>query len=82
MSGLALGLSAMAVVWVVLGSASFTGIPAPARVQRGVGALIRGLILMQAAFCAAAGPAGATAALAILCLFPVSGWLGKWFYGS
>ena len=82
MSGLALGLSAMAVAWVAICSRSFAGVPAPEKVQQGVGALIRGLILMQAAFCAATSPAGETVALGILVLFPVSGWLGKWFYGS
>ncbi len=81
-SGLAFGLSAMAVVWVAVWSGLLAGRPAPATVQRIVGGLIRGLILIQAALCATTGSIGEVAALAILIAFPVAGWLGKWFYGS
>ncbi len=81
-SAFALGLSAMAVVWVGVWSGLLAGSQSPATVQRVVGGLIRGLILIQAALCAMTGPIGEVGALAILFAFPVSGWLGKWFYGS
>jgi 4-hydroxybenzoate polyprenyltransferase len=81
-NGFALGLSAMAVVWVGVWNGQLVGQPAPARVQRAVGGLIRGLILIQAALCATTGPLGELGALALLAAFPVAGWLGKWFYGS
>lgn len=81
-SAFALGLSAMAVVWVGVWSGLLAGCQSPATVQRVVGGLIRGLILIQAALCAMTGPGGEIGALAILLAFPVAGWLGKWFYGS
>jgi 4-hydroxybenzoate polyprenyltransferase len=77
-----LAMAGMAIVWTAIAGASLAGCPAPAAVQRCVGMLIRGLILVQAALCATTGPAGELAALGILVCFPVSGWLGKWFYGS
>jgi 4-hydroxybenzoate polyprenyltransferase len=80
--GLTLGISAMAVVWVAVWSGLLAGCPEPSTVQRIVGGLIRGLILIQAAACATTGPYGEVGALAILLAFPVAGWLGKWFYGS
>jgi 4-hydroxybenzoate polyprenyltransferase len=81
-SGFSLGLAAMAVIWTALWTGQLAGTPAPATVQRGVGSLIRGLILIQAALCATAGPTGELAALAVLAAFPLASWLGKWFYGS
>jgi 4-hydroxybenzoate polyprenyltransferase len=81
-SGLALGISAMAVVWTGVWSGQLAGRPSPLTVQRTVGGLLRGLILIQAALCATTGPIGEVGALAILLAFPIAGWLGKWFYGS
>lgn len=81
-SGLALGISAMAVVWTGVWSGQLAGRPAPLTIQRTVGGLIRGLILIQAALCATTGPIGEVGALALLLAFPIAGWLGKWFYGS
>lgn len=78
----ALLLTAMPVVWMTLLSAPLAGNPAPALVQRSIGGLIRGLILVQAALCAATGRTGETAALCILAAFPLAGWLGKWIRGS
>lgn len=75
-------LTAMPVVWMTLLAAPLAGNPAPALVQRSIGGLIRGLILVQAALCAATGRTGETAALCILAAFPLAGWLGKWIRGS
>jgi 4-hydroxybenzoate polyprenyltransferase len=77
-----LGLAGMAVVWAAFVSGTIAGTPAPKTVQKCVGLLLRGLILTQAALCATTGPSGELAALGVLALFPVSGWLGRWFYGS
>jgi 4-hydroxybenzoate polyprenyltransferase len=81
-SAFALGLSAMAVVWAGVWSGLLAGCQSPATVQRVIGGLIRGMILIQAAVCAISGPIGEIGALAILLAFPISGWLGKRFYGS
>jgi hypothetical protein len=47
-----------------------------------IGKLIRGLLFIQAAFCALAGHAGWAAAIVLLALWPVSGLVGRRFYGS
>ncbi len=75
-------LSSMAVVWITLLAAPLTGRPAPEWTQRSIGGMIRGLILVQAAVCAATGAIGELPALALLAAFPVAGWLGKWIRGS
>lgn len=75
-------LTAMPVVWMTLFAVPLAGKPAPALVQRSIGGLIRGLILVQAALCAATGHTGEKAALCILAAFPLAGWLGKWARGS
>lgn len=80
--GLALGLAAMALTWSVLWSVNLARATTPAATQQAIGGLIRGLILIQTALCAASGPTGQACALLLLIAFPVSGWLGKWFYGS
>lgn len=80
--GFALLLAAMPVVWVTLLLAPLAGQPSPALVQRTIGGLIRGLVLVQAALCAASGRTGEAPALLLLAAFPVSGWLGRWSKGS
>ena len=80
--GMALGLAAMAIAWTTLWSINLSRAATPAATQRSIGGLIRGLILVQTALCAASGPTGEACALLLLVAFPVSGWLGKWFYGS
>ena len=47
-----------------------------------IGKLIRGLLFIQAAFCAAAGHAGWAAAAVLLALWPISGLVARRFYGS
>ena len=80
--GLALGLALMAVIWSSLLGYQLSRSSSPSMTQKSIGGLIRGLILIQAALCASAGPAGQSMAILLLILFPVSGWFGKWFYGS
>jgi 4-hydroxybenzoate polyprenyltransferase len=80
--GLALGLVAMALFWAGLWSINLSRASSPAATQRAIGGLIRGLILVQTALCAASGPTGEACALLLLIAFPIAGWLGKWFYGS
>lgn len=75
-------LAAMPVVWSALITVPLFGRPAPSILQSHIGALIRGLILYQAALCAYAGGCGEMAALVVLAAFPVAGWLGKSFKGS
>jgi 4-hydroxybenzoate polyprenyltransferase len=80
--GMALGLAAMAIAWTILWSINLSRATTPAATQRAIGGLIRGLILVQTALCAASGPTGEACALLLLVAFPVSGWLGRWFYES
>lgn len=81
-SGFTLGLCAIAVIWISVWCGLLAGRPAPEAVQKIVGGLIRGLILIQAAYCAIAGSTHEWLTLAVLLAFPIAGWLGKWFYGS
>jgi len=79
---LAAGLALMSIGWAVLWGLVAVRASSPRTIQEAVGALIRGLTLAQAAWCAFAGPEGQGVALLILVAFPVSGWIGRWFYGS
>lgn len=64
-------------VGVRLGAAA-----SPREVQACVGALIRGLVLLQVFFCMDAGKAGAYCALFLVLMLPVSSRLAKRFYAS
>jgi 4-hydroxybenzoate polyprenyltransferase len=52
------------------------------RIPPQIGSLIRGLLFIQAGFCAAAGGAGWIAALLLLALWPVSRLVASHFYAS
>ncbi|MEI8351344.1 MAG: hypothetical protein WCG36_03425, partial [bacterium] len=80
--GLALILAAMSVLWALVWILPLKTTAQPRRVQASVGGLIRGLLFAQAALCAFSGREGEGVALLLIVAFPVSGWLGKWFYGS
>lgn len=80
--GLALILAAMSVLWTLVWIIPLRQTAQPRRVQAAVGGLIRGLLFAQAALCAFSGREGEGVALLLIVAFPVSGWLGKWFYGS
>jgi len=80
--GLALILAAMSILWSLVWIIPLKKTEQPRRVQASVGGLIRGLLFAQAALCAFSGREGEGVALLLIVAFPVSGWLGKWFYGS
>jgi 4-hydroxybenzoate polyprenyltransferase len=80
--GLALILAAMSILWSLVWIIPLKKTGQPRRVQAAVGGLIRGLLFTQAALCAFSGREGEGVALLLIVAFPVSGWLGKWFYGS
>lgn len=79
---LSLLLGAMAILWAIVWTVQLAPTAAPRVVQASIAGLIRGLILTQAALCAAQAGIGEGFALLLLFLFPASGWIGKWFYGS
>jgi len=79
---LAVILAAMSMIWVVVWVIQIKPSASPRQIQAVIGGLIRGHILTQAALCASTGSEGQGAALLLLAAFPVSGWLGRWFYGS
>jgi len=75
-------LAVMSILWSLVWTAQMKPNTSPRVIQASVGNLIRGLLFTQAALCASCGGAGEGFALLLLFLFPVSGWIGKWFYGS
>lgn len=78
--GFPLLIAAMAVAWSAVWCGVLFGRPHPEAVRASIGRLVRGILLVQAAFCAAAG--AELAALALLAAFPVSSWIGNWIQGS
>ena len=81
-SVLAIILAAMSILWALVWSLQLTPGSKPRAIQAAIGGMIRGLILTQATLCACCGSTGEACALVLVVCFPVSGWLGKWFYGS
>jgi len=75
---LALGALAWAGSWAV----RLCREASPAGVQAAVGGLIRGLLLVQAAFVSLAGVPGLIAAAVLLGLWPVNRWLCRTFYAT
>lgn len=75
-------LAAMSILWSLVWTAQMKPNASPRVIQTSIGGLLRGLLFTQAALCASCGGAGEGFALLLLFLFPVSGWIGKWFYGS
>lgn len=75
-------LGAMSILWAVVWTIQLGPQASPRVIQAAIAGLIRGLLLTQAALCATQGGVGEGFALLLLFLFPVSGWIGKWFYGS
>ena len=70
------------VAWAFLPARALSGIPAPAVVGRTVGEWIRGIIRVQAAYCALCPPAGLVAAAVLLAVLPASTFLSRRFYSS
>lgn len=75
-------LGAMSILWAVVWTAQLGATASPRVIQASIAGLIRGLLLTQAALCATQGSIGEGFALLLLFFFPLSGWIGKWFYGS
>jgi 4-hydroxybenzoate polyprenyltransferase len=75
-------LAVLATVWAAHCGLQLTGTPEPARVQRTVGMLIRGLLLIQAALAALLPWPGFLVAAVMLACWPLAGIVGKRFYGS
>ena len=69
-------------VWVWQHCHSLAGAPTPTVLGKAIGALIRGLLLMQAAFCATVSGPGTLAAGVLLLLMPASTLLAKRFYAT
>ena len=72
--------AACGIVWALRVGRALAGTPSPSAVGASVGKLIRGLLLLQAAFAAMSGAAGL--ALVLLCLWPASAILARKFYSS
>jgi 4-hydroxybenzoate polyprenyltransferase len=70
------------VAWVWWHCHSLSGTPAPQVLGKAIGGLIRGLLFMQAAFCATVSGPGTLAAGLLLLLIPVSTLLAKRFYAT
>jgi len=70
------------VTWVGWRCRSLSGTPTPPVLGKAIGGLIRGLLLMQAAFCATVSGPGTLAAGILLLLIPVSTVLARRFYAT
>lgn len=78
---LAFGVTGVGWAWLM--GARLARADTPPRVGRLIGGWIRGLLLAQAALCAAGGTvAGTAAGLALVAAFPASAWLGRRFAAS
>jgi len=75
-------MTVMSILWAALWIFQMKPNASPRLIQKSIGGLIRGLLFTQAALCATYSGAGEGFALLLLFLFPVSGWIGRWFYGS
>lgn len=75
-------LGGAAMAWAGLQAGRLRGLPPPPVVGRSVGALIRGLLLVQAGLCALGGTPGLAVAVVLLTLWPLSGVVSRWFYAS
>ncbi len=75
-------LGATAMAWAGLQATRLRDVPPPPVVGRSVGALIRGLLLVQAGFCVFAGVPGLVAAMCLLACWPLSAAMAGRFYAS
>ncbi len=74
-----LALSALAVGWAIRNGLALGGTVQPARAQRTVGALLRGLLLIQAALVATGSGAWLAPATALVLFWPVNAMLARVF---
>lgn len=75
-----IGLIALVLAWQL--GHKLRDAPEPSAASAAVGTFIKGLLLIQAAFCAIVPMSGIPAAVALLLLWPVSTLLAKRFYAS
>lgn len=75
-------LAAAATGWAVYCALRLEGAPEPPQVQRTVGRLIRGLLLIQAALAALVALPGWIVAAVLLACWPIQAYLAKRFYSS
>ncbi len=78
----ALLLAICSVAWVWCCCRSLSGTATPQVLGKAIGGLIRGLLLIQATFCATVSGPGTLAAGGLLLLIPVSTLLAKRFYAT
>jgi hypothetical protein len=78
----ALWLLGGAALWAGYQAWRLRGVPAPALVGPSIGALIRGLLLVQAGLCALGGVPGLLSAAVLLALWPLSTATARRFYAS
>ena len=70
------------VVWAAWCAVRLGGTPAPRAVQQSIGRLIRGLLIVQAAFCCLCPWPGLPVAAILVAFWPLSWLVGRWFYAS
>jgi hypothetical protein len=78
----ALLLSICSAAWAGWYCRSLSGTPTPQILGKAIGGLIRGLLLMQATFCATVSGPGTLAAGGLLLLIPISTLLANRFYAT
>ena len=74
------GVALCAIVWPLLLGSRLGVEPSPERMIPTVGALIRGLLLLQATFASLLFPAGTIVAGAVLLAWPINVYLARRFY--
>jgi len=76
------GLGAVAAGWALYQGVRLRGVPTGPVLGAAIGGLIRGLLLIQAAFCSLGGVPGLVTAIALLVLWPLSVAVAKRFYAT
>ena len=75
-------LALSAILWPLALAWRLSSRPGPDVLIPSIGAFIRGLLLIQAAWMTFAGGSGMIAAIIVLCAWPASVYLSRWFYAS
>lgn len=78
----ATGIATVALMWLMMLAWPLRREPHPKVVQKTIGSMIRVLLPIQAGLCVLVPETGWMAAVTLLCMWPVSSLVGKWFYGS